>query len=476
MFFFYLCIRIKKNMDEKHLTELGTERIPRLLLKYAMPAIAAMVAASVLNIVDSFFIGNYAGKNAISGMAATLPFINLATAFGAMVGVGAGSVISIRLGQKDAQTANHVLGNTITLNILIGLLVTIIGLLGMDTFLYWFGASDITAPYAKDYMQVLLLGNIVSHSFFGLNSVLRAGGHPQTAMYCTLLAVALNCVLDPLFIIVMDWGISGAAWATVLSQLVSLLWQLRILNRSADVLHFTAGTYKLHPSIVRQILAIGASPFLTNACASLVVLFINQSMRRWGDTLPIENGGDAALAAYGIDNRVVFFFLMIVIGLNHGMQPIAGYNWGARQDHRVRKVLILTMIAATCVTTIGFLTGELFPHQVVGIFIKDAPEVTAIAARGFRIDVAVFPIVGAQMVISSFFQSIGHAGKSIFLSMTRQMLFLIPGLYILPLWFGFDGVWWAIPLSDLLSFFVAVGMLMWLVRHLRKRNETHRTA
>lgn len=463
-------------MDEKHLTELGTERIPRLLLKYAMPAIVAMVASSVLNIVDSYFIGNHAGKNAISGMATTLPFMNLAVAFGAMVGVGAGSVISIRLGQKDAKTANHVLGNTMTLNIIIGLLVSVVGLLGMDTFLYWFGASSNTAPYAKAYMEVLLVGNIISHSFFGLNSILRAGGHPNIAMHCTLLAVALNCILDPLFIILLDWDISGAAWATVLSQLVALLWQLRILNRPTEVLHFTRGTYKLNPSIVRQILAIGASPFLTNACASLVVLFINQSMRYWGDTLPIENGGDAALAAYGIDNRVVFFFLMIVIGLNHGMQPIAGYNWGAQKDDRVRKVLFMTMAAATCITTVGFLIGEFFPHQVVGIFIKDAPEVTAIAARGFRIDVAVFPIVGAQMVISSFFQSIGHAGKSIFLSMTRQMLFLIPALYFLPMWLGFDGVWWAIPMSDLLSFFVAVGMLIWLANHLRKRNETHRTA
>ncbi len=462
-------------MEQKNITELGTERISSLLFRYAMPAIIAMTASSVLNIADRFFIGKGVGALAISGLATTLPFMNLTAAFGAMVGVGAGSVISIRLGQKDYKSANHVLGNTITLNLVIGLLVAVVGLAWLDTFLTWFGASQNTMPYARQYMQALLLGNVISHSFLGLNCVIRSGGHPTLAMKYTILAVILNCILDPLFIYGFHWGIQGAAWATVISQAVGLLCQLRLLSRKGEVLHLTRGTYRPKLKIVRQILAIGTSPFLMNACSCLVVLLINHGMRTYGDMLPIENGGDMAIASYGIVNSVVFFFLMIVMGLNQGMQPIAGYNWGAHQDHRVWQVLRYAMAGATCITFAGFLVGELFPEYIVGIF-TDNDDVTRLAARGFRIDVAVFPIVGAQMVISNFFQSIGHAGKSIFLSLTRQLLFLIPGLWFLPQYWGFDGVWWAIPLSDLTSFFFAAGMLLWLTNYIKKRNEANRPA
>ncbi len=458
-------------MKQKNITELGTEPVERLLWRYALPAIIAMTAASILNNVDSYFIGNYAGTMAISGMTATLPFMNLSAAFGAMIGVGAGSVISIRLGQKDPKMANRVLGNALTLNIIIGLLVCFAGLLFLDPLLKLFGASDNTLAFAHDYMEVLLWGNIISHSFFGFNSILRAGGHPNIAMSFTLLTVLLNCILDPLFIIVFDLGIKGVAWATILSQAISLVGQIVILNRKSEVLHFTKGTFRLKSNIVRQILSIGASPFLINACSCLVVLVINNSMRKYGNLLPIENGGDIAVAAYGIDNRVVFFFLMVVMGLNQGMQPIAGYNWGAHRDDRVWRVLRLTMIAATAITFSGFLIGELFAEQIVRWFNSEDAELIHIAAKGFRIDVAVFPIVGAQMVISNFFQSIGHAGKSIFLSLTRQLLFLIPALWLLPKFMGFDGVWWAIPTSDLLAFFVSASMLLWLVRHLKKRKE-----
>ncbi len=462
-------------MEQKNITELGTERISSLLFRYAMPAIIAMTASSVLNIADRFFIGKGVGALAISGLATTLPFMNLTAAFGAMVGVGAGSVISIRLGQKDYKSANHVLGNTVTLNLIIGTLVALVGLTWLDTFLTWFGASENTIPYAREYMQALLIGNVISHSFLGLNSVIRSGGHPTLAMKYTILVVILNCILDPLFIYVFQWGIQGAAWATVISQFVGLTLQLYLLTRKKEVLHLTSGTYRLSGKIVRQIVAIGSSPFLMNSCACLVVLLINHGMRKYGDMLPIENGGDMAIASYGIVNSVVFFFLMIVMGVNQGMQPIAGYNWGAHQDHRVWQVLRYALAGGTFITVIGFLIGEFIPEHIVGIF-TDSADVTYLAARGFRIDVAVFPIVGAQMVISNFFQSIGHAGKSIILSLTRQLLFLIPGLYILPQHLGFDGVWWAIPLSDLASFFLAVGMLIWLVRYLKKRDETNRTA
>ncbi len=462
-------------MEQKNIIELGTKSVPSLLWQYALPSILAMTASSILNIVDRMFIGNGVGALAISGLATTLPFMNLAAAFGAMVGVGAGSIISIRLGQRQYKLANQVLGNTVTLNIVISLAVAVLCLVFLDPMLILFGASENTLPYARAYMQVLLIGNIINHSFLGLNSVLRSGGHPRQAMYCTLLAVVINCVLDPLFIYVFNWGIQGAAWATVISQAAGLVWQLLILGDKTQVLHFERGTYGLRLDIVRQILAIGMSPFFMNVCACIVVLFINKGMRQYGDLLPIENGGDMAIAAYGIDNSVVFFFLMIVMGINQGMQPIAGYNWGAHKNDRVWHVLRLAMMGATCITVMGWIVGTFIPEFVVKRFTNDA-DVIAIAAHGFRIDVAVFPIVGIQMVISNFFQSIGHAAKSIFLSLSRQLLFLLPGLYFLPQWMGFDGVWWAIPISDAISFLFAVGMLLWLIHHIKKHDEANRTA
>ena len=448
-------------------TELGTRSIPRLLFQYAVPAIIAMTAASLYNIVDSIFIGHIGPDGtwgnsdgmAISGLALTFPLMNISIALGAMVGVGASTVISVRLGQKEYDTAQHVLGNTVVLNILIGVIFTIACLLYLDLILILFGASEATLPYARDYMIVILLGNVISHSYFGLNAVLRSAGHPQKAMYCTILTVVVNAILDPIFIFVFRLGIQGAAIATILSQLVSLIWQFKLFSNKNELLHLHRGIYGLHPTIIRQIIAVGMSPFLMNLCACLVVLLINKGMK--------EYGGDQAIAAYGIDNRVIFLFLMMVMGLNQGMQPIVGYNWGAKQNSRVWQTLWLTILCAEVVVTTGFLMGEFCPHVLTHLF-TDNEHILAMADHGFRIDVLVFPLVGIQMVIGNFFQSIGHAGKSIFQSLTRQMLFLIPFLIILPPHYGLDGVWYSIPLSDLCSFFVSVGMLIWLIRKVKR--------
>ena len=464
-------------------TELGTRSIPRLLFQYAVPAIIAMTAASLYNIVDSIFIGHIGPDGswgnsdgmAISGLALTFPLMNIGAALGAMVGVGASTVISVRLGQREYETAQHVLGNTVVLNLLLGTLFMVVCLLFIDPILVLFGASEATLPYARDYMTVILLGNVVSHSYFGLNAVLRSAGHPEKAMYCTILTVVVNALLDPLFIfssqvtvlgsqfsLGLGWGIRGAAVATILSQFISLCWQFKLLSNKEEMLHLHRGIYGLRPTIIRQIIAVGMSPFLMNLCACLVVLVINKSMKQYG--------GDTAIAAYGIVNRVVFLFLMMVMGLNQGMQPIVGYNWGAKQNQRVWQTLRLTILCAEVVTCAGFLAGELFPNVLTHLFTDNGPIVT-MADRGFRIDVMVFPIVGAQMVIGNFFQSIGHAGKSIFQSLTRQLLFLLPGLLLLPPRLGLDGVWLAIPLSDVLSFFVSLGMLWWLVRKVKREKD-----
>ncbi len=437
---------------------LGTERIGKLLMQYAIPAIIAMTASSLYNMVDSIFIGHGVGALAISGLALTFPLMNLAAAFGSLVGVGASTLISVKLGQKDYDTAQRVLGNVLVLNVIIGLLFTVVTLIFLDPILYFFGGSDATVGYARDYMVVILLGNIITHIYLGLNAVLRSAGHPQKAMYATIATVLVNTLLDPLFIYVFDWGIQGAAIATITAQVLALIWQFKLFSNKNELLHFHKGIYRLKKKIVYDSLAIGMSPFLMNLAACFIVILINQGLQKYG--------GDLAIGAFGIVNRLVFIVVMIVMGLNQGMQPIAGYNYGAQQYLRVRKVLIVTIVAATFVTTFGFLVGMLMPELAVSIFTTDE-ELIRLAAKGLRITVVFFPIIGFQMVTSNFFQSIGMASKAIFLSISRQVLILIPCLLILPRYYGQFGVWVSMPVSDITASLIAGSMLIWQMKKLK---------
>ena len=432
-------------------TELGTERIGKLLMQYAIPAIIAMTASSLYNMVDSIFIGHGVGTMAISGLAITFPLMNLAAAFGSLVGVGAATLVSVRLGQKDYDTAQRVLGNVVVLNVIIGVMFTILCLLFLDPILRFFGASDATLPYARDYMQVILLGNVVTHLYLGLNSVLRSSGHPQKAMFATIATVLINTALDPLFIFVFGWGIQGAAIATIIAQIISLVWLIYLFGDKRELLHFHKGIFRLRRKIVADSLAIGMSPFLMNLASCFIVILINLGLK--------EHGGDIAIGAFGIVNRLVFLVVMIVMGINQGMQPIAGYNFGAQLYPRVTRVLKLTIYGATAVTTTGFLIALFLPDIIVSIFTTD-DELIRLSAEGLRIVTIFFPIVGFQMVTSNFFQSIGMAGKAIFLSLTRQMLFLLPCLLILPHFFGAWGVWASMPASDLAASIVAAIMLI----------------
>ncbi len=436
-------------------TALGTEKIGKLLMQYAVPAIIAMTASSLYNMVDSIFIGHGVGTMAISGLALTFPLMNLAAAFGSLVGVGASTLISVKLGQKDYDTAQRVLGNVFVLNILLGLAFTVVVLLFLDPILYFFGGSDETVGYARDYMQVILLGNTITHLYLGLNAVLRSSGHPQKAMYATIATVVINTILDPLFIYGFGWGIRGAAIATIVAQVISLIWQFRIFSNKDELLHFHRGIFRLRRKIVFDSLAIGMSPFLMNLAACFIVILINQGLKKYG--------GDLAIGAFGIVNRLVFIVVMIVMGLNQGMQPIAGYNFGAKQYERVTRVLKLTIVYATGITTFGFLVGMLVPDLVVSIFTSDA-KLIEISAEGLRIVVIFFPIIGFQMVAANFFQSIGMASKAIFLSLTRQMVVLLPCLLILPRFYGAAGVWYSMPVSDLIASLIAVVMLTWQFR------------
>ena len=412
--------------------------------------------------VDSIFIGQGVGPMAISGLALTFPFMNLAAAFGAGVGVGASSCISVKLGQKDYKTAQQVLGNTVTLNLIIGIAFSIVSLLFLDPILCFFGASEQTLPYARDYMVIILLGNVFSHMYFGMNAVLRAAGKPRQAMNATIFTVVLNTILDPIFIYPLNLGIQGAAYATILSQALALVWQMRIFSNKNELLHLRRGIYRLKKSIVENILAIGLSPFSMNVCACIVVIFINKGL--------LQYSGDLAVGAYGIANKVCFIFVMVNMGLNQGMQPIAGYNYGAMKFDRLMQVLKLAVIAGTCITTCGFLVAEFIPGPCARPFTTD-PELIRLSVNGMRIMMAAFVLVGSQMVITNFFQSIGMAKISMFLSLSRQMIFLLPMLLLLPLFLGVDGIWWAMPISDTIAEILSVVLMM---TYMRKFKEQHK--
>lgn len=430
---------------------LGSEPIGRLLTQYAIPAIIAMTASSLYNMADSIFIGHGVGALAISGLALTFPLMNLAAAFGSLVGVGASTLVSVKLGQKDYDGANHILGNVLVLNVLLGVGFTLVFWLLLDPILYFFGASEQTIGYARDYMRIILLGNVITHMYLGLNSVLRSSGFPKMAMYATLSSVIINCVLNPLFIFVFNWGIQGSAWATVISQAISLTGQLIHFSKPTQLLHFRKGIYRLRTEIVQAILSIGLSPFLMNLCSCMIVILINRGLK--------EHGGDMAIGAYGIVNRIAFLFVMIIMGFNQGMQPIAGYNFGAKLYHRVTEVTRLTMRWAVGVASVGFLLCQLTPEVIIGLFTTDQ-ELIDIASKGLHIVFAVYPIVGFQMVATNFFMSIGMSRKAIFLSLTRQLIFLIPCLIILPPLMGQIGVWISIPVADVMAASVTAFMLI----------------
>lgn len=449
-------------MEKKGLPlALGTEKIRNLLIQYSLPAIVAMVASSLYNITDSIFIGHGVGALAISGLAVTFPFMNLSAAFGSLVGAGAATLMSVRLGQKDYSTANRILGNVFVLNVIFGLAFMIVSLIFLDPILCFFGASPATLPYAHDYMLVILLGNVFTHIYIGLNGILRSSGNPRKAMYATLATVVLNIILTPLFIFEFNWGIKGSALATVISQIIMLVWQIKFFSNKENFIHLQKGIFRLDPKIVKDSLAIGMSPFLMNAVACVIVILINQTL--------IKYGSDLAVGAYGIINRVSFLFVMVTGGLNQGMQPIAGYNFGARNYKRVNEVLKLTIFMAIGIMTFGFLIVELFPEVVASAFTKD-PTLIQLAAEGLRIVFLFFPIVGFQMVVTNFFQSIGMPGRAVFLSLSRQLLFLLPFLLTLPSIYGLKGVWYSMPASDLLASLVAAYMLFVNFRKVIKRN------
>lgn len=448
-------------MTEKQTPQiLGSAPISRLLIQYSVPAIIAMTITSLYNIIDSIFIGHWVGALAIAGLAVTFPLMNLVIAFCTLVGIGGATISSIFLGQHDTVRATETLHNVVWMCLVNALCFGGLTFIFLDNILLFFGASNDTLPYARSFMQVILLGTPISYMFIGLNNIMRATGYPTKAMLSSIITVVANILIAPIFIFILKWGIRGAALATLVSQSIGLVWVLSHFLNKKNFVHFDRNYLKLKISIVGRIFSIGMSPFLMNVCSCVVVIIINRSFIRYG--------GDLAVGAYGIANRVIMLFAMTVMGITQGMQPIIGYNYGAKQLARVRRTLIYGITAGVLVTTLGFTLAQLIPHTIVKLFTTDQ-QLISMSVNGLRISCAMFCVVGAQVVISNFFQSIGKAPVSIFLSLSRQLLFLVPMLLILPPRYGINGVWASLPIADSIAFIVAIFCLCFYIRKQNKK-------
>ena len=376
------------------------------------------------------------------------------------MGVGASTAISVKLGQHDYHTAVNLLGNTVTLNLIVGFALAVICLWLLDPILYFFGASEQTIPYARDFMQVIMAGTMITHMYFGMNAALRAAGKPRQAMYATIFTVVMNIILVLVFIMWLGWGIRGAALATIISQATAMIYQLKLFTNKKEILHFKRGIYRLKSTLVKNIVGIGISPFLMNACACIIVIFMNNQF--------VKYGGDLTVGSYGIANAIGTMFVMFIMGVNQGMQPIAGYNYGSQQIDRLMEVLKLSIITATCIMTVGWLIAMFLPYYCARMFTTDATLI-AMSIHAIRINMLLFPIIGFQMVVTNFFQCIGKVQISIFLSLSRQLLFLLPLLAILPLFWGVDGVWYSLPASDLTAAIVAAIIMQIYMKKIKRQ-------
>lgn len=438
-------------MNVASIQDLEHKKISKLLWQYALPAIVGVIVNMLYNIIDAIFIGHWVGKDAIIALGVVFPIMNLTAAFGMLVGAGAASRISIFLGLKDKETAEKIAGTSFLLTLLLSSTVIILLLCFLEPVLRAAGADDATYPYARDFMQIYLPGNLFLSLCFNFNSMMRASGYPRKAMFTMMIGVVANIILAPIFIRVFDMGMKGAATATFISMVISFLFVMHHFLDRNSYIKLKLSNIKLDTRIIKPIVSIGLSPFFIQVAGSIVIFFINHQLGIYG------NGTSDGIGAYIIVNRVAMLILMIIIGLTQGMQPIVGYNYGAKNYARVKETLIYTIKAGVCISSVGFVLGMAIPHLLVSVFSNDT-EITSMATVAFRILVIAFPLVGFQIVVTNFFQSVGMAGKAIFLSLTRQILFLVPCLYLLPPWLGVTGVWYSFPIADIL----ATGVTLWL--------------
>ncbi len=446
--------------DDIRLKELATAPIGRLLVKYSLPAVTGTVVSALYNIIDSIVIGHaIPDPNVVAGIAVTFPVMTLATALGMLIGAGAATRVSIVLGQKDHRRAEIILGNSVQLSIIIGIIYASCFAIFIEPILMMFGASTATLPYAREFILWVLPGMVLINLTFSYNNVMRASGYPTKAMYTNMIGAILNAILAPLFLFGFNWGIRGAALATDISMLITCIWVMSHFFNRRNTLHFTRGTFRFDWSVIRSVLYIGMAPFLINVCGSLINAIVNNSLLRYG--------GDNAIAAVVVFNRFVTIFVFIVIGICQGMQPILGYNYGAGKHDRLFRTLRLAAVTAVIITTIGCIAAHIWPSQISGMFMTDDEQISE-AVNCLRIATISFWMVGFQIIATNFFQSLGMAGKAVFLSLTRQIIFMVPLLFILPPIFGLNGVWSAFPISDVIATIVASVMLIWQIRRIRR--------
>ncbi len=436
-----------------------TKKISKLVWEYALPGIVGTIVNVLYNVIDRIFIGQGVGALAISGLAITFPVINLTSSLGVLVGAGGAARISISLGKQDRETAEKILGNSLLLNILINIVFITLFLIYLDPILIAFGASELTLPYARGYLQIVLLGNVFISLCYNFNAMMRASGYPKKAMYTMLIGAILNVTLTPLFLFAFNLGMPGVAWSTVISMFIGMLFVMNHFTRKSNNIRLRWKNIRLNRKIISSILSIGFSPFSMQVAASAVTVLMNRSLMRYG--------GDLSVGAYGIINSIMMLLIMTVTGLNQGTQPIIGYNYGARDYKRVREVFYYSAKVATIITTTGFLIGQLFPRLLSSAFTSDS-QLLDITERGIRFAVAAFPLVGIQIVASSFFQSLGYATKSIIQSISRQLIFLVPGILIFPRFWGLDGVWIAMPVSDILATGLSIFLVTVQIRLLKR--------
>lgn len=447
-------------MEDKRLNELAERPVGRLLWEYSLPAVVGMLVMALYNVVDRIFIGQCVGPDAIAGLAICFPMMSLATALGVLIGVGSSARISIKLGASRLDEAQQILGNAFILTLIIGITYMTLFVIYIDPMLRLFGASDATLPYARSYMLVLMPGLLLTNITYGFNNIMRASGYPRRAMLTMIIGAVVNVALDPLFIIVFDWGIAGASMATVIAMAVSAGFVLAHFMRRNVILRFKRGIYRLRFGIITGIISIGAAPAIVNAASCAVNALANHSL--------LSYGSDRDIGAAGIMVTYTSLLVTIVLGLCQGLQPIIGYNYGAGNLHRLRRAFFLAVAAASVVTCVGGLYGFFRPSTIARIFTADA-DLIASTDRALGICLAVFPVVGFQIISTCFFQSIGKATESIIVGLLRQVIFLIPLLIYLPRFFSVEGVWMAFPISDAVATVVTLVLLVRQFRELKTK-------
>lgn len=438
---------------------LGEGSIPLLLLKFSTPAIVGMMAQAVYNVVDRIFVGQAVGPLGIAGATVSFPFMLVIMAFSMLVGFGAAALISIRLGERKKAQAERALGNAVVLLIAGSLFITVLGLTFLTPLLRAFGASDQVLPFARDYLLIIVAGSIFQGIGFGLNAVIRGEGNPRIAMITMLIGALLNTIMDPIFLFGFGWGMRGAAASTVISQAVSATWVLSYFLSGRSTLRLRLPNLRLHWPICRSMLAIGSPMFAMQIAASFMNAILNNQLR--------DYGGDLAISVIGIIHSAALFIAMPIFGLNQGAQPIIGFNYGAQQFERVKRTLVTAIFFATAICVSGFLGIMLFPEYVISAFNRDDAELMRLGTHAIRLTLVMFPIVGFQIVSSSYFQAVGKPKHALFLGLSRQVLLLIPAILILPRFFGLDGIWMAIPAADLSSSILTGTWLLLELRHLR---------